>query len=100
MSVTAACSCACTHCLGELLQAGLVELAYAACLLEEQGSWQTTDEAAAGSLSVCNNGRRLSEHELAVMAEQLAQQLTSPQDQAAAATAALQASAVHCESIL
>lgn len=74
-----------------------MELAYAACLLDEQHGWQTPDELEGVALSVYNNGQQISDLELSVMAEQLAQQLTSPQDPAAAATATLQASAIRCK---
>lgn len=82
--------------LVHLPQAGLVELAYTACLVDEQGSWHapdaSADDGATAALSIVNNGQRIPDEALSGMASQLAQELMSPQDPAAAATAALQAS--------
>jgi hypothetical protein len=87
-------------------QADILEVAYAACLLEEQGSWgavpsSTTQQltlrtsaaasrSSSGSASNTGGSSRLPDDALAVMAERLAQQVLQPQDPAAAATAQLQ----------
>lgn len=94
------------------LQADILEVAYAACLLEEQGSWGAAPSSSTQQLSLrtsnpsvrssscgisssgasSHGNSRLPDEALAVMAEKLAQQVLQPQDPAAAATAQLQVS--------
>jgi hypothetical protein len=100
-------------CAIALPQAAILELAYAACLLEEQRSWgaapsnsnaqqlslrvstprsrtSSTGMSSSGSSASSASSSRLSDEALGVMAEMLAQQVLQPQDLAAAATAQLQ----------
>lgn len=104
---TSQCVAVCSNCL----QTDILEVAYTACLLEEQGSWgaapsSNTQQLAlrtsntsykirssSGSVNGSSSGSsnsRLSKEALTLMAERLAQQVLQPQDPAAAATAQLQ----------
>lgn len=80
------------------LQCDAVEVAYLACLLEEQAAWPAATQKGGGSaaaadgqqqrLTLCSG--KLSEDVLAIMAERVRQKLVHPVDPATAATAHLQ----------
>lgn len=84
------------------LQCDAVEVAYLACLLEEQAAWPAaTQEGGASAaaadgqqqrLTLCSG--KLSEDVLAIMAERVRQELVHPVDPATAATAHLQVGTV------